>query len=103
MNFPFPAGSGRKEILGAVQDSLGPAADKFRPNLIMISAGFDSRVGDLLGGFTLNDRDFTDLTRVVMDMAARHAHDRIVSVLEAGYTLNGLASAALAHVEALMS
>ena len=103
MNFPFPAGSGRKEILGAVQDSLVPAADKFRPNLIMISAGFDSRVGDLLGGFTLNDRDFTDLTRVVMDMAARHAHDRIVSVLEGGYTLNGLASAALAHVEALMS
>jgi len=103
MNFPFPAGSGRKEILGAVQDSLVPAADKFRPNLIMISAGFDSRVGDLLGGFTLNDRDFTDLTRVVMDMAARHAHDRIVSVLEGGYTLNGLASAELAHVEALMS
>jgi acetoin utilization deacetylase AcuC-like enzyme len=103
MNFPFPAGSGRKEILGAVEHSLVPAADKFRPNLIMISAGFDSRIGDLLGGFTLTDRDFTDLTRVVMEMAARHAQGRIVSVLEGGYTLSGLASAAAAHVEALMS
>jgi acetoin utilization deacetylase AcuC-like enzyme len=103
MNFPFPAGSGRQEILGAVEHSLVPAADKFRPNLIMISAGFDSRIGDLLGGFTLTDHDFTDLTRVVMDMAARHAQGRIVSVLEGGYTLNGLASAAVAHVEALMS
>jgi acetoin utilization deacetylase AcuC-like enzyme len=103
MNFPFPAGSGRKEIMGAVEHSLVPAADKFRPNLIMISAGFDSRIGDLLGGFTLTDRDFTDLTRAVMEMAARHAQARIVSVLEGGYTLSGLASAAQAHVEALMA
>src|ERR1051325_4952376 len=49
MNFPFPAGSGRSEILGAVQRSLAPAMDKFRPDLVMISAGFDSRIDDLLG------------------------------------------------------
>ena len=102
LNFPFPAGSGRKEILGAVQDSLAPAADRFRPDLIMVSAGFDSRAGDLLGGFTLTDRDFADLTIAVMEMAARHAGGRVVSVLEGGYTLSGLASAAAAHVEALM-
>ena len=101
MNFPFPAGSGRKEILGAVEHSLAPAANRFRPDLIMISAGFDSRVGDLLGGFTLTDRDFTDLTRTVMEMASQHAGSRVVSVLEGGYTLTGLASAAVAHVEAL--
>jgi acetoin utilization deacetylase AcuC-like enzyme len=102
MNFPFPAGSGRKEILGAVVDSLAPAAQRFRPDLVMISAGFDSRVGDLLGSFTLTDQDFIDLTRAVMKMADEHAGGRIVSVLEGGYALSGLASAALAHVQTLM-
>ena len=103
MNFPFPAGSGRKEILGAVEHSLAPAAARYRPDLLMISAGFDSRIGDLLGSFTLTDRDFTDLTRAVMQMAAQQASGRVVSVLEGGYALNGLASAAVAHVEALMA
>ena len=103
MNFPFPAGSGRKEILGAVEQSLAPAATRFQPDLIMISCGFDSRTGDLLGGFTLTDRDFTDLTRAVMAMAAQHAGGRVVSVLEGGYALSGLASAAVAHLETLLS
>ena len=103
MNFPFPAGSGRKEILGAVEHSLVPAADHFRPDLVMISAGFDSRTGDLLGGFKLTDPDFTDLTRTVMEIAAHHAAGRVVSVLEGGYTLSGLASSAVAHVEALLT
>jgi acetoin utilization deacetylase AcuC-like enzyme len=101
MNFPFPAGSGRKEILGAVENSLAPAAERFRPDLVVISAGFDSRLGDPLGRFTLTDRDFADLTRAVMEMAARHAGGRVVSVLEGGYNLDGLASASAAHVEAL--
>ena len=101
MNFPFPAGSGRKEILGAVENSLAPAAERFRPDLVVISAGFDSRLGDPLGRFTLTDRDFADLTRAVMEIAARHAGGRVVSVLEGGYDLDGLASASAAHVEAL--
>jgi acetoin utilization deacetylase AcuC-like enzyme len=101
MNFPFPAGSGRKEILGAVENSLAPAAERFRPDLLLISAGFDSRIGDLLGRFTLTDRDFADLTQVVMGIAERHAGGRVVSMLEGGYNLDGLASAAVAHVEAL--
>jgi acetoin utilization deacetylase AcuC-like enzyme len=101
MNFPFPAGSGRAEILGAVQNSLAPAAEKFRPDLLLISAGFDSRIGDLLGQFTLTDDDFADLTRAVMEMAERHAAGRVVSLLEGGYNLSGLASAAARHVETL--
>ena len=101
MNFPFPAGSGRKEILGAIEHSLVPAAVHFRPDLILISAGFDSRVGDLLGSFTLTDGDFEDMTQLVLEMAAQHAGGRVVSVLEGGYALPGLASAALAHVQAL--
>ena len=102
MNFPFPAGSGRKEILGALTEYLVPAADAFRPNLIMISAGFDSRMDDLLGHFTLTDGDFAELTRLVMEIANRHAGGRLISVLEGGYNLSGLASAAAAHVKALI-
>jgi acetoin utilization deacetylase AcuC-like enzyme len=103
MNFPLPAGSGRREILGAVQNSLVPAAERFRPELVLISAGFDSRIGDLLGRFTLTDDDFADLTHVVMEIADRFAGGRVVSVLEGGYALDGLASATAAHVNALIS
>jgi acetoin utilization deacetylase AcuC-like enzyme len=103
MNFPFPAGSGRAEILGAVENSLMPAADRFRPDLILISAGFDSRIGDPLGNFTLTDQDFTGLTLRVMELADRHAGGRVVSILEGGYNLEGLASAAAAHVGALIA
>jgi acetoin utilization deacetylase AcuC-like enzyme len=99
MNFPFPAGSGRKEVLGAVQHGLVPAMDRFRPDLVLISAGFDSRVGDLLGRFTLTDRDFRDLTTAVLAIADRHAGGRVVSVLEGGYNLSGLASAVAMHVQ----
>ncbi len=101
MNFPFPAGSGRKEVLGAVESTLMPAMDRFRPGLVLISAGFDSRIGEILGRFTLTDRDFTDLTRAVMEVADRYAGGRVVSVLEGGYNLGGLASASAAHVAAL--
>ena len=101
MNFPLPAGSGRAEILGAVRKSLTPAMEKFRPEFVLISAGFDSRIGDRLGRFTLTDQDFTDLTSAVMDIAGASAGGRLVSVLEGGYNLTGLASAAAAHVAAL--
>jgi acetoin utilization deacetylase AcuC-like enzyme len=101
MNFPFPAGSGREEILGAVRDSLAPKMRDFRPDLVLISAGFDSREGDLLGRFTLTDADFADLTRAVMEIADASAGGRVVSLLEGGYNLSGLASAAASHVAAL--
>ena len=102
MNRPFPAGSGRAEILGAVQGSLLPAAERFQPDLVLISAGFDSRAGDPLGRFTLTDRDFADLTRTAIEIADRYAGGRVVSVLEGGYNLEGLARASAAHVEALL-
>jgi len=102
MNFPFPAGSGRAQILGAVENSLMPAMDRFRPELVLVSAGFDSRIDDLLGNFTLTDDDFTDLTLRAMELADRHAGGRLLSILEGGYNLHGLACATAAHVEALI-
>jgi len=101
MNCPFPAGSGRKEILGAFQERLLTAAEKLKPELALISAGFDSRVDDPLGNFLLTDADFVDLTRVMLEIADKHAQGRLVSVLEGGYSLTGLASGVRAHVQAL--
>jgi acetoin utilization deacetylase AcuC-like enzyme len=98
INRPFPAGAGRREILGAFREVLVPAAERFRPELVMVSAGFDSRTGDPLGQFTLTDQDFADLTDVLLEIAARHAGGRLVSVLEGGYSLEGLAGAVTAHV-----
>jgi len=101
LNCPFPAGSGRKEILGAFQEKLIPAAEKVKPELVLISAGFDSREGDPLGNFLLTDTDFADLTRLMLEMADKYAGGRLLSVLEGGYNLQGLASAVRAHVQAL--
>jgi acetoin utilization deacetylase AcuC-like enzyme len=103
INRPFPAGSGRREILGAFKEVLLPAAGNFRPELVMISAGFDSRTGDPLGQFTLTDQDFADLTDIMCDIAERHAGGRLVSVLEGGYALTGLAQAVGAHLGRLSS
>jgi acetoin utilization deacetylase AcuC-like enzyme len=102
MNRPFPAGSGRAQIVEAFREDLRRAADHFKPELVLISAGFDSRLGDPLGGFRLSDQDFSDLTATMLEVAGTHAGGRLVSVLEGGYALDGLASAATAHVRALV-
>jgi len=100
-NCPFPAGAGRAEIVGAFTDLLVPAADAFRPDLVLVSAGFDSRIGDPLGDFRLTDDDFAELTAIVRGIAERHCAGRLVATLEGGYALDGLARAAAAHVRAL--
>jgi acetoin utilization deacetylase AcuC-like enzyme len=102
MNRPFAAGAGRKEIVGAFRDDLVPAADAFQPDLVLVSAGFDSRIDDPLGGFRLTDEDFADLTGIMKEIAAKHCGGRLVSTLEGGYALDGLAAAAAAHVRALV-
>jgi acetoin utilization deacetylase AcuC-like enzyme len=102
LNCPLPALSGRAEIFECFERKLVPAIEKFRPELVLISAGFDSRAGDPLGQFQLTDADFADLTRIVRGIADNTAQGRVVSILEGGYSLTGLASAATAHVAALM-
>jgi acetoin utilization deacetylase AcuC-like enzyme len=101
INCPMPHGAGKREIIGAFEEILVPAADKFKPDIVLVSAGFDSRVGDPLGGFKLGDRNFAELTKIVLDIAQRHANGRLISTLEGGYSPSGLASACAAHVKAL--
>ena len=101
MNRPFPAKSGMKEIGGAFKDDWLPAMNAFKPELIVVSAGFDSRIDDPLGDFTLTDTDFSELTRLVIQSANAHAEGRVLSCLEGGYNVNGLALAVQAHLETL--
>ena len=101
LNMPFPSGSGRAEVLGGFQEHLLKIAHDFQPELVLISAGFDSRLGDPLGQFRLTDQDFQDLTEVMLEIADTHAGGRLVSLLEGGYSLSGLAAGVAAHVHKL--
>jgi acetoin utilization deacetylase AcuC-like enzyme len=103
LNRPFPEGAGNAEVVGAFRDDLLPAAREFQPDFTLISAGFDSREGDRLGGFTVDDDGFRELTRIMKEIAGIRGEGRLVSVLEGGYTPSGLASAVEAHVDELRS
>lgn len=99
INRPFPHGAGNREIVGAFRDILLPAAREFKPDFTLISAGFDSRKNDPLGGFQIDDAGFRALTRIMLAIAAISGKGRLVSVLEGGYDLAGLAAAVCAHLE----
>jgi acetoin utilization deacetylase AcuC-like enzyme len=101
INRPFDAGAGREQIYGVFREDLQPAAKQFKPDFVIISAGFDSRAGDPLGRFRLTDDDFRDLTRLTMDIADECCEGRVLSVLEGGYSLQGLAAGVAAHVGTL--
>ena len=102
LNCPLPAGSGRSQVLGAFRKKLLPAMRGYRPGLVILSAGFDSRRGDPLGRFTLSDADFGELTSLALEAADISSDGRVVSLLEGGYSLDGLTRAVSAHIEALL-
>jgi acetoin utilization deacetylase AcuC-like enzyme len=102
VNRPLEAGSGDAEYLAALRDALVRAADEFRPDIVLVSAGFDAHESDPLGHMKVTAAGFAEMTRLVKDIADRHCEGRLVSVLEGGYDLAGLADCAEAHVKALM-
>ncbi|HUO07272.1 MAG TPA: histone deacetylase [Phycisphaerae bacterium] len=103
VNAPLRAGSGFAEIQAALLTKLWPKLREFRPELILISAGFDSRVEDPLGEFTLEDEDFAKLTRLLMEWAHGFASGRLISILEGGYNLGALGNTVASHVQTLMA
>ncbi len=102
MNFPFPAWSDGKDILPAFTGHLIPAMEKYRPQLVLISAGFDGLQGDPLVRLGLKIEDFVFMTRIAMDLADKYAKGRLLSSLEGGYNLADLAACCTAHVCELM-
>ena len=101
MNRPFPAGTGNKEITGVFKNDLLPMAKNYRPELTLISAGFDSRKGDPLGRFEIDDEGFRELTKIMLEVSNIAGNGRLVSILEGGYDLQGLATAVSAHMDEL--
>jgi acetoin utilization deacetylase AcuC-like enzyme len=102
VNAPLAAGDDGTIFREAMETALLPRIDAFRPDLIVISAGFDAHRLDPLGGLNLVEEDFAWATMRLMEIAEQHAKGRIVSVLEGGYHLEGLARSVAAHVETLM-
>jgi acetoin utilization deacetylase AcuC-like enzyme len=101
LNVPLPVGCSDSQIHQALESQLVPAARKFRPDFILISAGFDAMRGDLLGCFDVTPEGFAAITQLVKTLAEELCGGRIASVLEGGYRLDGLADSVLAHVKAL--
>jgi acetoin utilization deacetylase AcuC-like enzyme len=102
-NVPLAYGTSRREYRAAFLSALDEMADRMKPQLVILSAGFDAHAEDPVGDLGLEVEDFEDLTRDVLDVAATHAGGRLVSMLEGGYNVPILAGCVAAHVEVLDS
>jgi acetoin utilization deacetylase AcuC-like enzyme len=102
VNAPLRPGDGGEQFRAAFENVILPRLRDFRPDLVVISAGFDAHMRDPLANLNLLEADFDWATRKLMEIADVHAGGRVVSVLEGGYDLQGLANSAAAHVAALM-
>ena len=102
INVPLPAGAGDAELIRAFQEELLPRALTFKPQLILISAGFDAHRDDPLAGLAVTEAGYAELTRIVRGIAEACCRGRIVSVLEGGYNLLALGRSVEAHLRTLL-
>lgn len=103
LNIPLPKGSGDQEVLNCLNTRFAPAMASFKPQLIIISAGFDGRKGDAQGRFLLSDNGYYKMSCLVKTMAEYYCQGRVVSTLEGGYNRYGIPKAFAAHVKGLMT
>jgi acetoin utilization deacetylase AcuC-like enzyme len=102
VNAPLRPGDGGSQFRAAFESRILPRLRDFKPDLVVISAGFDAHVRDPLANLNLVEADFAWATQQLMEIADKSAQGRVVSVLEGGYDLEGLAGSVAAHVTALM-
>jgi acetoin utilization deacetylase AcuC-like enzyme len=103
INAPIRYGTSRKEYHAAFRSFIENAADAGKPDLVLLSAGFDAHVRDPIGSLGLETEDFLPLTQLVLEVARTHAHGRLVSCLEGGYDLTALAESVQVHLETLLA
>lgn len=103
INVPMEAGEGDEAYHTIFLKSLVPAADMFKPEFVIISAGFDAHKDDPLASMSLTEAGYADLTEIVAGIAKRHAEGRILSSLEGGYNLRALAASVDVHIKALLN
>ncbi len=103
LNAPIRLGVSPREYHAHFTHFLEKAADAIKPELVLVSAGFDAHVRDPIGSLGLDTEDFAILTRRVLEVAKTHAHGRLVSCLEGGYHLDALADSVAAHLQELLA
>jgi acetoin utilization deacetylase AcuC-like enzyme len=103
INVPMSAGEGDEEYREVFQKVLVPAADAFKPEFVIISAGFDAHKDDPLASMGLTEDGYAELTALVSGIAKRHSRNRILSCLEGGYNLMALAASVDRHLVALLA
>jgi acetoin utilization deacetylase AcuC-like enzyme len=101
INVPLAAGTGGEEFRAAVTQHWLPALERFQPELLLISAGFDAHRDDDMAMLKLTEADYAWVTGALKSIAKKYAHGRIVSALEGGYELHALGRSALAHIKVL--
>lgn len=101
LNCPMGAGSVEKDYLDAFQAHILPALHRFRPQLLMLSAGFDAHKDDPLASINLTEDTFSRMTDMLLEISQKYCDDRIVSVLEGGYNLEALSRSVEAHLHAM--
>jgi len=101
INVPLAAGSSGKEFRHAVTEHWLPALERFQPQFLLISAGFDAHWEDDMGGLALKEADYFWVTETLREVARKHANKRIVSTLEGGYALHALGRSAMTHIKSL--
>jgi acetoin utilization deacetylase AcuC-like enzyme len=102
LNIPLHAGTSAHDHRQAFTDALQEIERRFLPDLVIISAGFDSRRGDPLGGLMLEDSDFSEMTKESLRIAEKHGKGRVVGLLEGGYNLELLGGSVRSHIAALI-
>jgi acetoin utilization deacetylase AcuC-like enzyme len=102
VNVPVEFGTPREDYVAVFRDRLETLADRMRPQLVLVSAGFDSHRDDPVGSLSLETEDFADLTRIVLDIAKMHAGGRVISALEGGYNPSILAGCVELHLRELL-
>ena len=101
VNVPMPAGAGSQQFREVVEQIWLPALEKFQPQMIFISAGFDAHIEDDMAMMRLVDQDYGWTTQKLVEIAERHGKGRVVSMLEGGYALSALARSVVQHLRAL--
>ncbi len=102
LNCPLPPGAGDEAFLGALRDQVVPAAEQFKPEFVLVSAGFDAHRADPLAQLEVSTGAFAEATRLVRGIADAHAGGRLVSVLEGGYDLGAFTDSVVAHLEQML-
>jgi acetoin utilization deacetylase AcuC-like enzyme len=101
LNIPLRGGTSARDHRESFVRGLHAIEGKFHPDLVIVSAGFDSRRGDLLGGLMLEDSDFAEMTKELLGVAEKYSAGRLIGLLEGGYNLDLLGGSVKSHLEAL--